>query len=349
MKNMKKWSVVASIKKMVLACGLLAMVSPFVACDDDDESAAPVEEKLNITVILGTLGMGDNDYCSMVYEGVKRWENNPNVKMDIRIPKSIEHAVEIYHDWAKETVKDGKSLMVVANGEYAEMVNTEVLELKENQQVLAFEMKLNKPLDGVHAFQSNHSGVAYLAGTMASLSGEACVVYAKRIPLLDNAGKHFNEGFKKYTSRDCKHVELANDFSGFDMPDKVYELMKEHPGEFILPLAGFSNAGLYNYLQDCDKNNSENTIVGAGVDLDYNALSPRIAFSYMINIDKALDQHLNCWLEGKPWPNATFGLEDGITEIRINPDFTKVGNVTKAALEKMYKENFDEAAKKDMK
>lgn len=347
MEQKVNYSFVASFQKMLLFC-LVGMMLPFMACDDDDD-VVDVDVKPNITVLLGTLGKGDNDYCSIVYKGFEKWEKNPNVTMVVHEPKTVDEASTIYRDWAKQSVKGGKSLMVVANAEYQEMVENTTLDLNANQQVLAFEMKLEKPMKGVYAFRSNHSGMAYLAGTIASVCKGATVFVGHENSLLVNATRNFREGFEKYSDQAIRYVKLSDNFEGFNMPEKAYELVKDDESRhhFILPLAGLSNQGVYNYLLECDKVHSDNEIIAAGVDVDLNALSPRIAFSYLVNIDKAIDEHLQCWFDGKPWPTSDMGLEKGITEIRFNPDFQQIGTASLEAMRKIYQENFEEAVEKD--
>lgn len=330
-------------KRMLMVCCVVGMFVGFSACDDDDEDPM-LNGKPTITVLLGVNGKGNNDYSALIYKAIEKWEKNPNVDMTIYHPKSNEEATKLYTDWAKKTANGAKSLMVPANGQFEDMVNNTRLDLKANQQVLAFEMTLKQPLKGIHSFEISHPGISYLAGKMASKCEEALVFIGSRTAMLTEAETMFHEGYgsdKKYQA-----IELSQQFNGFNMPEVAKQKAKEHPNAFILPLAGLSNNGVYEFLNECK---ADDKIMAAGMDVDCNHLSTRIPFSYIVNIDKAVDLHIQCWYDEKPWPNIVLGLEEGMTSIVINPDFTEVGGVTKADFEQLYQQYFKEASAKDRK
>ena len=329
--------------RMLLLCSMIGMLFGFTACDDDDENPA-MKGKPSITVLLGVNGKGNNDYSALIYKAIEKWEKNPNVDMTIYHPKSNEEATKLYKDWAKKTANGVKSLMVPANGQFEEVVNNTRLDLKANQQVLAFEMTLKQPLKGIHSFEISHPGISYLAGKMASKCDEAVVLIGSRTAMLNEAEAMFHKGYgsdKKYQA-----IELSKQFNGFNMPDVAEQKAKENPDAFILPLAGLSNNGVYEFLNKCK---DEDKIMAAGMDVNCNSLSTRIPFSYIINIDKAVDLHIQCWYDEKPWPDIVLGLAEGMTSIVMNPDFTEVAGVSKADFEEIYKKYFDEAAALDKK
>lgn len=348
---MKK-NIFCKMKRLMLITSVISLIFGFSACSDDTPETNTDAMKKTVKVMMSTLVKQGNtdytDYNSIIQKAVTKWENDPQYDVTVFYPKTLEEAKRIYLNWVS-TSKDEKSLMVLANREFETMVNETKVNLADNQQVLAFELELTNPQKGIHAFVINHAGLAYLTGTMAALYENATVLLGYDTPGLEVAYTKFVEGFKKYNKTNCKKIYVSDGFDGFTMPEKAYEIVKKEElrNHFILPLAGLSNEGVYNYLNECEESDKENAIISAGVDIDCSDKSVRIPFSYMINIDKAIDDHLKAWYNNEPWPEGPLGLEKGITSIKINPNYTEVNGVKKADFEKRYQENFEEAKRKD--
>ena len=330
------------LKQVLLFCCSVVLFSGLSACDDDDDNGT-VNEKPSITVLMGFNGKGNNDYSALIYKAIAEWEKNPDVDMKVFYPSTNEEAIEIYKNWCEKTANGGRVLMVPANGQFEYMVNNTPLSLASNQQVLAFEMHLAHPIKGVECFEISHSGVSYLAGKMASKCKEAVVLVGHKTPMLEHATKCFQKGFGN--DAHFQVHEISKWFDGFNKPEEAKRLAAQHRDAFILPLAGLSNEGVYEFLNECD---AKDKIIAAGMDVDCNHKSSRIPFSYLVNIDKAINLYLQSWFDGEPWPSKTvLGLKSGITGIAINSDFKDIDAATIADLKACYNAYFDEACEWD--
>ena len=168
-------------------------------------------------------------------------------------------------------------------------------------------------------------------------------------PILMDAISGFSDGFNAYYNEDnvedsyyfstgLDTIYLANDNTGYAMPDSTYRLVNEINNGFIYPLAGGSNNGIYKSIRD----NHFALTMAIGMDADCSAHGKSIPFSVIIRTDKLIEDYLTMWVDGKELPShSSYGLKDGYTDIVISPYFYDMNMQWKPYYEK---ENYWEDA-----
>ena len=76
----------------------------------------------------------------------------------------------------------------------------------------------------------------------------------------------------------------------------------------------------------------------AGMDVDCSAYDPyNVPYSLCVNNHLVLNNYLEDWLEGKPWPeHAQFGLETDYVEVKVNPEFSFYPGIMEGLYEEYY-------------
>ena len=291
----------------------------FSSCSSDDESDPMTDYHLHITVINSIGGLGDMGYNDQIMSGIMHFYEANDVSMNLVRPNKKEEADQAFQQWQAETRDNGKSLLVLAGSEYETLVAANNVALAENQQVLLVESKNKNLPEGVSTFYINRYGASYLAGCMAKEHEAATIIAAMpHNSTLEEAIAGFSDGYRTHSQKEAQVVYLADDESGFNMPDKAYQTMGDIYNAFVFPLAGGSNTGVYKYSREA----SFYLPLIVGMDTDCSMYSDRIPFSMIIHINKVVEQYLTDWLNDVPLEkNQVFGLESGMIDIVMSPVF----------------------------
>ncbi len=294
---------------------VLCCVAVLSSCSNgDDNTAKTIESRL--TVITSLNGAGDNGYNDKITAGVMQFYENHDVAMSLVRPASIDEARSALRSWIAADA-DVPSLLMLAGSDYEAMMKAEDVTLGKNQKILLFE---SNGIPGICTFRIQRYGASYLAGCMASPHGGATVVAAlSGDQILEDGIRGFTEGYSAHNSgRQVEVVYLADNYSGYAMPDSAYRLADTMQDSFVLPLAGGSNNGLYKYSRE----HRLVTMLVVGMDADCSAYSDRVPFSVVIKIDEVVNRYLSDWYEGKELAvHKTFGLESGVVDIAVSPLF----------------------------
>jgi basic membrane protein A len=303
--------------------GLFTLCSVWLntACSSDNDTPNPEvsESSPTVTLITSLAGSGDNGYNDQILSGVLRFYEDTSTKMSLQHPASVSEALTLVSQWIADTRDQEQSLLILGSDEYKELVANQNLSLNEGQQILVFECAEQGLPDRVSSFHINRYGASFLAGCMAHESPEALVVSATpESALLQSATAGFCEGYKYASGREAEVKYLADDYTGFSMPNEAYNLMMDRTECFVYPLAGGSNSGIYKYSRE----DVFNMLLIAGMDADCSDYSTRVPFSVVVNIDKVLYDTLSEWLATGQIPAHTdYGLATGGIEIKLNDSF----------------------------
>ena len=164
-----------------------------------------------------------------------------------------------------------------------------------------------------------------MAGCIASRHAEATIIGAHpNESIITDAIKGFTDGYEKHNTAKVNIIYLADDYSGFAMPDSAYRLAGTLGNSFIYPLAGGSNNGIYKYSRE----EPFELMLVAGMDADCSAYSNRIPFSVIIRTDKIIGNYLNMWLSTQEMPHhIVYVLESGYIDILVSPLFNEMSYI----------------------
>ena len=315
--------------------------------DRGGDTAETFNESLSVTLVTSLNGAGDNGYNDLILSGVLRfYQEQENVNLSLVWPHNIEEAESFLASWM-EKESDVRELLILGSNDYELMVREKDVELDEQKTILLFE---SEAIPNVNTIRVQRYGVSYLAGCIVAPEGCATIIAAMpNDPILMDAISGFSDGFNKYYNEDdvedsyyfstgLDTIYLANDYTGYAMPDSTYRLVNEINNGFIYPLAGGSNNGIYKSIRD----NHFALTMAIGMDADCSAHGKSIPFSVIIRTDKLIEDYLTMWVDGKELPShSSYGLKDGYTDIVISPYFYDMNMQWKPYYEK---ENYWEDA-----
>ena len=289
---------------------------------EEDDDFGDVGEKTRITVLSSLGGQGDNGYNDLITEGIMKMSNNQDVELSMVHPCNMDEAVDIFRVW-QQTPIEGRSLLLLV-GDYENFVDENMPPLDDNKQIILFETKSKNLPRGVMGFRIQRYGVSYLAGCIASPHRGAVVIAAMPgATSTEDAIRGFTEGYA-IQGRQAEVSYLAQDESGYAMPDSAYRWASSMDELFVYPLAGGSNNGIYKSSRDM----LFSTMLVAGMDVDCSAFSGRIPFSVVIHIDRIIEQYMTDWIAGKDIPTyRSFGMESGMVEVVLSTLFYKLGYI----------------------
>lgn len=332
------------------------------SCSDrDGDTAETLQESLLVTLVTSLNGAGDNGYNDLILSGaLKFYQEHENVNLSLVWPHNMEEAELLLSSWMEKESEE-RQLLILGGNEYERMVREKDIELDKNKTILLFE---SEGIQGVNTVRIQRYGISYLAGCIVAPEGCATIIAAlPDDPILTDAISGFTDGFKAYCDNEEEEDEdsyfktgldtiyLANDYTGYAMPDSTYRLVTEINNGFIYPLAGGSNNGIYKSIRD----NHFALAMVIGMDADCSAHGKSIPFSVVIRTDKLVENYLTMWTDGEELPShSSYGLEDGYTDIIISPYFYDMNIQWKPYYEeenyweKAYHMYKDEAIEKEM-
>ena len=305
--------------------GIIIGLLMLSACGSADDTLIPEERvEAAVTVVCSINGPGDNGYNDSALRGIVNFGQRTGTQLSLLHPADNDEAVGMIEQWKRSSAGTQPRLLVLAGSDYVDIARQHCTGLAANQRVLFFEGDGELP-ERVSTFSICRSGAAYLAGCMAQGCPEAYIV--KACPgdmVVDEAAEAFSSGYTRYSNSGIvKVATLANDISGYAMPDSTYRMMMEidfdnMSGRFYFPLAGGSNTGIYKYSRE----ETFTLMLVCGMDTDCSAYSSRVPFSMVIDMERVLDELLTQWKNTGELPACTvYGMRSGVIDIVTNSMF----------------------------
>ena len=322
---------------MLCACVALCAMAPcLTAChDDDDDNDGSTEGKHNVTFFNSINGAGDNGYndnimmIEMLFSML-----NPDVKASFITPIDKGSSIEQFYKLHAKMPTEGDSVLIVLNGsDYTELSRSNTSLSPKNTitggealdlRVLTFEDDGHDLPPCVYSFQIQRYGAFYVAGRLLGKKRAAVIAGMRGETQIEDAVQGFVDGYSVENPEGPIVCYLADDFSGFDSPEKAvqmcdsivktipeeqleYKAYSYEQGLCFVPLAGGSNLAMYAYVHNLPPGWNVEII---GVDDDYNETSSSIPFSLSTPVSAILNYYLWAWYENEDWPQwQSFGLD----------------------------------------
>lgn len=311
---------------MLTTCFLL------VSCNDDDDVQKDDAVQKGVIVLFSPNGLGDLGYNDLIMRGTQLvHKERTDCTIQFRSPQTMDEAETVFTEWLERrlSVESGeKSLLVLASVEYLKMVQRELAARRgdmTNKAILLFETDETLPYSQVYTFKINMYGASYLAGiTAAALGMETPIVMlgsATDVPVR-TASDGFADGYCELTGKTVPVDAFANDWTGYAMSGKAYEMMAEISAshDFVFPLAGGTNLGIYRYLRE----HPEGPYV-AGMDADQSPFCNNIVGCVIKHIDRLVADGMRQWLDHpeEEAKHMEYGLESGYVEWQLSNMFSQ--------------------------
>lgn len=313
----------------VLTCTVLLGL---VSCHDDVciGDPEPAEQQKLVITLFSPGGLGDRGYNDQILKGLQTvHKDRSDCAMLLNSPSSMEDAERIFHDWL-ETPSDGTPcFFILASVEYEEMANRILAAYNgdmTNKAVLLFETATPSNFPSVYTFKIDMYGASYLAGITAAEMGKESpmtLLASATDREIRTAADGFADGYASQTDRDVELDWLSDDWHGYTMSQEAYEQMPAWSAnhDFIFPVAGGSNLGVYRYLRE----NPDGPHV-AGMDIDQSPFCNQVVGSVVKHIDRLVADGVTAWLD-EPTREDThwdFGLESGYIDWQVSERYANL-------------------------
>lgn len=311
--------------RAILAMTTFLATGALSSCNHVDE-LEPESPAPQIVFLFSPGGLGDMSYNDCILEGVQKFKmENADIDIYIYSPESLQEAERIFADWLERPQSSIPVLFVLGSSDYEPMAELHLAEhdLTSNKSILLFESRKQYKDENIHTFQISMFGASYLAGVCARQSSEA----APLVLLANNTDSPIHiakDGFVAGYGSGCDVEYLADDWTGYVSASLAYRKMSDWAVDydFIFPVAGGSNAGIYRYSREF-----EVSPYLAGMDIDQSSLSNRITGSVIKHIDQLIYKYLTEWVVTGSMPeNQLYGLESGYTDWMVAPRYEAVFN-----------------------
>ena len=306
---------------MKIRTAVMAAVCAFglYSCSGDGEADGGAASGLpSVTVVTSAGGLGDMGYNDLIMAGVMRFYDKGGVRMSLVQPTGMAQAGQTLYAWMENTRGGGRSLLVLADDGYGELLRGRDVALAPNQSILLFESGGDSLPAGVTTFSIDRYGASWLAGSMCREHPSATVIAA--MPgnsTLRRAIDGFSDGYSAVGGAVPEVIYLSDGEEGFAMADSAYRLASRLERTVILPLAGGSNGGVYKASREV----FALTMV-IGMDADCSLRCQNLPFSLVVRVDSLVETYLSDWLKGQMVAgHRSFGLAEGATGIVFTPGF----------------------------
>lgn len=278
------------------------------SCDDRDlpQNSLPV-----ITVILYENSLGDFGYQDNIYSGINNIFYHSNLsdkfKLEVYSPNDIDFSEDIIGNWFDKP-KSAKELLILTSSmsadplrEHPEWVSTpeaEVLILDSDDTSL-----------DVYTRYISLYGASFFAGLLANafdLDNAAAIVANPYDKPINEGIDGFTNGFRLAGGEisDSDIYFLAESTAdGYDLPNEAFELsynLKDKGYEFVFPICGGSNQGVFRYLRQYESERMESSpFYTCGMDVDQQEMASSIIFSVVKKYECLLEDFISDWLEGR--------------------------------------------------
>lgn len=305
-------------------CGI-CMVSFLVACSKEESEVQPTpSSQPELLVLFSPEMLGDNGYNDLILRGMLRYVNaHDEVKSLLYMPESMTEAEQVVTAWRDSTCTT-RSMLVLAASDYVDIAKRAFAgaTLDSLKSVLLFE---SEPIDNLplSTFTLSTYGASWLAGVHAGqLASSPLVALANATDkTLLRCYEGFVDGFRRVHPESVPDtVCLAAGPEGFAMERETYEAMAQwcQSADFIFPIAGGSNNGVYRYLREFPKGR----IFTVGMDVDRSMWCDKIIGNVIKKIDVVVENYLEDWTEGLSLPkHRLFGLESQLVEWKVSVEY----------------------------
>ncbi len=261
-----------------------------------------------IVMMTAVNGLGDHGYVDLILLGAERvYLHLPeDVYMLFYSPASFEQAEQTVDYYAHEgATAYENTLIVLAGADYQSVALKYMNDTTMNPRVdiLAFEMDelpQGYNADRIAVFSVDMYEASYNAGiSVAKMGFQSPLIWlANENYILQLARDGFSDGYFFETKMRPDTAMLSEDWHGYGMPNVTYQQMEEKSKkyDFIYPVMGGSNMGIYRYLRE----HSDGPKV-AGMDVDQSQYASNVIGSLVKHMDQLVEKYLNDWLNHIPW------------------------------------------------
>jgi len=305
------------INKFKILFWILLYLSGITLCSCDNGSTdSPYGENCYILVLYPKAGLGDNGFLDNIYRAFKKNETDFSFALENIAPNSDSmaiNAIDRFFNDSLSTIYEHRLLVLV--GDYYEPLLKEHPDWhqKDNNSILL----LDSDNDSFDTYVRGISlyGASFQAGALVKdMKYNNPAIYAANQTSIEvkRSIDGFIDGYQhaggKFDMDNLIYIVDPQDSldEGFGSSDDVYimsHLSVFDENDFVFPIAGGSNAGLYRYIRE-----SSNSVpfLTNGIDTDQHNQSDKIVFSIEKHMEKIVNNFVQKWIDGKKLAKKEF-------------------------------------------
>lgn len=309
--------------KKKFICFIL-FVCTFSGCHkEQSENVVDDYRAREVDILFSPSGLGDAGYNDMSLFGVAQSQKEHGFGLKIHNPKTLQEEWECFKEWSRSE-KQNKRLFIFCSNSYEDLLRETELSKDSNSTILIFETE--EPIDGTVGFKIEGYGAAYYIGQIASQ-----ITYGSAVLMANPFDKNtvsiadgFSDGYKQADTsvQDVPYYYLAEEAGeGYSMEEEAYVKVAKIYQEcnFIFPITGKSNLGVYRYLREYGKG-----VYTAGIDSNMEAYSNALICSLVKSMDCVLYEYVTNWVNDRinTLPAYKhFLFSDGYIDVVIADDY----------------------------
>lgn len=233
---------ISTLMFFVLACNKESGESP------NDSGFHPL---FQVKVLFPSQGLGDRSFVDDVYEAVELAAQDFSFEVEYIVPPTIEEGATWLKDYVQST--NEASFIIAVGNQFAPAVDS--LKGHFNGHKLLLIEGIAKEYDGLASILYYTYAPSYIAGYMSAKLTQNCratSISGFNAPFLTQFIEGYEEGVRDAGGTVANRYYLADDFSGFEMPDSAYRLTKQilTNNDLIFGLATGSNFGIINAIRE---------------------------------------------------------------------------------------------------
>lgn len=300
---------------------VLAALLCLTACGKEAEPNVQWE----VTAVLPHSGLGDLGCNDQIYLGICCIREQLDCRVVERRPSGIAEGIEMAGQWMQQAPRKGQHrLLILCDEGYADAVRQQGWTNTDESAILQLDCQ-DAELD-IYTRNMPLYGACFAVGrlckeTLEGTGKHAALVMANPHDTSIGSGKEgFLEGAQMEGVETDVYYLQEQAGSGYTEPSDLYHLCFDIAPQtgFLLPLAGGSNKGVYEYGRESHSHVIWTCAVGS--DLSY--LSYTAAYGIMQYADLLLLDFTRRWREQQPnEKHLTCGLASGYVRVDVNTLF----------------------------
>ncbi|MCR4602530.1 MAG: BMP family ABC transporter substrate-binding protein [Prevotella sp.] len=299
---------------------LLSLLVVVCGCKDDESpllDTSPI-----VTVVYSTDGLGDRSYVDKIYQGIEKAGLDNGLRIQHLMPYNLDETWRYLEQMLIEHDDGIRRLYIIAESGIEEQMDSFARRVSSNDMTQFLFLETRNTFPNIHTLFMPLYGVCYEAGALVQAMDDvdhvAIVKGNPHTKTLDYAVDGFKDGYGNEADKHMEVLHLSDGYGGFDMANDLYQTAYQLDinTDLVVPLCGGSAQGLYRYNREYPL-----SFYTIGLDADMSPYSPRVPFSCVKHIDRAMEECIKLWKENALPDHLSLGLEEGFTELVITPGY----------------------------
>ena len=255
--ELMKWKKFAGMMTAACLCtACLAGCGGKQVGTEDNKSADDSDATAKIGLIVGTGGLGDQNFNDLAYAGLQKAEKELGITFDYSEPQSASD----YATYITQYAEDGSYDLIMLNASEAEAALAELAPKYPDQKfsIIDTTVDTENVISLVKDFRDYTFAAGYLAGAMTQDTGNANmnsdnvvgIAIGADSPVMQEAAMGFKAGAMLANGAADVRVGIIGAFDDPAMAQDITKSIYDDGGDIVMALAGGSSQGVVNQAEE---------------------------------------------------------------------------------------------------